>query len=579
MTLSGHKMTLSGHKMALSESKMALPGHKMTLSGPREAKVVSDVGPQEKYVLAVDLGTGGPKVALVSMGGEIVGHEAARNEVLLLPGGGAEQDPEEWWRTITEGMRRLLGRGLVPVHDIVAISITSQWMGTVAVDEHGRHLMNAVIWLDGRGAPYASRVTGGALTVPGTGYGAFKLFKWLRLTGGVPSRTGKDPVGHILFIRHERPEVYRATYKFLEPMDYLTMRLTGRAVASFASVTGYWCTDNRDLGEGQGQGQVRYDEALVAACGLEPEKLPELVPTGSVIGRITAEVAAELGLPESVAVVTSTADTASAAIGAGAVDDYEAHLYIGTSSWLSCHVPFKRTRIRSNITSLPSGIPGRYWVATEQDAAGKCLSWLIENVLYPRDALADATPPADVLGRLNELARTVPAGSHGVLFAPWLNGERTPVDDPSVRGGWFNVSLTTDRAALVRAVFEGVALNARWMLAATEGFIAKERPDGFEHINFVGGGANSALWCQILADVLGRRIRQVKDPVLANVRGAGFSAAVALGHLGWEDIPGKVQIARVYEPDPANRATYDRMFAAFLELYRRTRGLYARFGR
>jgi xylulokinase len=529
----------------------------------------------EKYVLAVDLGTGGPKVALVSTSGEIVAHEVARNQVLLLPDGGAEQDPEEWWRTITEGMRRLLARGRVPARDIVAISITSQWMGTVAVDERGRHLMNAVIWLDGRGAPHATRVTGGALTVPGTGYGAFKLFKWLRLTGGVPSRTGKDPVGHILFIRHERPEIYRATYKFLEPMDYLTMRLTGRAVASFASATGYWCTDNRDLA----LGKVRYDDALVAACGLERAKLPDLVPTGSVIGQVTAAVAAELGLPESVAVVTSTGDTASAAIGAGAVEDYEAHLYIGTSSWLSCHVPFKRTRIRSNITSLPSGIPGRYWVATEQDAAGKCLSWLIDNVLYPRDALDEVGPPPDVLERLNELARQVPAGSQGVLFAPWLNGERTPVDDPWVRGGWFNVSLTTGRAALVRSVFEGVALNARWMLEATERFVASERPGGFSHINFVGGGANSELWCQILADVLGRRIRQVKDPVLANVRGAGFSAAVALGYLRWEDIPGKVRIARVYEPDPATRATYDRMYQAFLELYRRTRGLYARLRR
>lgn len=535
-------------------------------------------GGAERYVLAVDLGTGGPKVALVSMRGEIVGHEVARNSVLLLPDGGAEQDPEEWWGTITGGMRRLVARGLVPVGDIVAISITSQWMGTVAVDEGGRHLMNAVIWLDGRGARHAAKVTGGALTVPGTGYGALKLYRWLRLTGGVPSRTGKDPVGHILFIRHERPDVYRATYKFLEPMDYLTMRLTGRAVASFASATGYWCTDNRGLG----RGEVRYDEGLIAACGLEREKLPDLVPTGSVIGRITAGVAAALGLPESVAVVTSTGDTASAAIGAGAVEDYEAHLYIGTSSWLSCHVPFKRTRIRSNITSLPSGIPGRYWVATEQDAAGKCLSWLVENVLYPRDALSDVTgggPPADVLERLNALAGEVPAGSEGVLFAPWLNGERTPVDDPWVRGGWFNVSLTTRRAALVRAVFEGVALNARWMLEATEGFVARERPGGFPHINFVGGGANSELWCQILADVLGRRIRRVKDPVLANVRGAGFSAAVALGFLRWEEIPGRVGIAGVFEPDAGNRGTYDRMYGAFLELYRRTRGIYARLRR
>jgi len=271
-----------------------------------------------------------------------------------------------------------------------------------------------------------------------------------------------------------------------------------------------------------------------------------------------------------------TSDTASAGIGSGAVRDYEAHLYVGTSSWLSCHVPFKKTDITSNITSLPSGIPNRYWVATEQDVAGKCLSWLIENVLYPDDALREGDgPPGDILDRLNTMAAGIPPGSHDVIFTPWLNGERTPVDNHFIRGGWFNATLTTDRATLVRSIFEGVALNTRWMMEAAEKFVKKARPDGFEHINFVGGGANSALWCQIMADVLDRPIRQVKDPVLANVRGAGFCAAVALGHLTWDQIPDKIQIADSFSPDPANRATYDRLYATFTGLYARTKGLYA----
>jgi xylulokinase len=521
-----------------------------------------------RYILTADLGTSGPKVALVTMTGSVVAHTQARNGITLLPGGGAEQDPEEWWRTIAEGMRSVVASAGAAPEDVAAIAITSQWMGTVPVDESGRHIGPAIIWMDSRGARHAQRLAGGGLEVPGTGYNAMRVQRWIRLTGGAPSRTGKDPVGHMLFLMHERPEVYRAAYKLLEPMDYLAFRLTGRAVASFASVTGYWCTDNRDLQA------VRYDDALVRTLGVARDKLPDLVPTGSILGKLRPEVARELGLPSSVDVISPLPDTASAGIGAGAVRDFDAHLYVGTSSWLSCHVPFKKTDLMRNIASIPSGIPGKYWVATEQEAAGKCLTWLVESVLYPKDALSEGPAPDDVLSRLNSAAASVLPGSGGVLFLPWLNGEKTPVEDHHVRGGFVNVSLTTDRAALVRAVFEGVALNTRWMLNAAEHFVRGERPAGFPEIRFVGGGARSDLWCQLFADVLGRRILQVKDPVLGNVRGAALAASVALGHSRWEDVGERVEIARSYEPDPAARTLYDRSFVAFLEAYRGNKDLH-----
>ncbi len=526
-----------------------------------------------RYVLAVDLGTGGPKVALVSTAGDVVGHEYRTNELILLPDGGVEQDPEDWWSSIADGTRALVARNLVPVDDIVAISITAQWMGTIAVDKDGTHLMNALIWMDARGSEQASKLAGGGIEVPGTGYNALRLRKWLSVTGGLPSRTGKDPVGHILWLKHERPDVYAAADKLLDVPDYLNLRMTGRACASYDSIVGYWCTDNRDLS------RVAYDDELIAMSGFDRSKLPDLVPTCSIIGTITPAIATELGLGEHVQVVTGTGDTASAGIGSGAVRDYEAHLYIGTSSWLSCHVPFKKTDILSNITSLPSGIPNRYWVATEQDVAGKALQWLIDNVLYPDDELESGRPPADVFDRLNAMAAALPAGNDGVLFTPWLNGERTPVDNHLIRAMWFNLGLTTTRAHLVRGVFEGVALNTRWMLEAAEKFVKKQRPDGFPYVNFVGGGARSDLWCQIQADVLDRPIRQVKDSVLANVRGAGFSAAVALGHLTWEDIPAKIEITRTFTPDPANRATYDRLYTSYLGLYKQNKGIFAKLNR
>ena len=179
-----------------------------------------------KYILAIDLGTSGPKVALASTQGEIVGYEFEPTRVILLPNGGAEQNPDDWWDAIKKAAARLLAKRLVAIDDIVAISCTTQWSGTVAVDRAGKHLMNAIIWMDARGAPYVQQITRGLIQVQG--FGIAKLLTWLRLTGGIPTHSGKDPIAHILYIKNELPEIYRATVKFLEPKDYLNLRLTGK---------------------------------------------------------------------------------------------------------------------------------------------------------------------------------------------------------------------------------------------------------------------------------------------------------------------------------------------------------------
>ncbi len=273
---------------------------------------------------------------------------------------------------------------------------------------------------------------------------------------------------------------------------------------------------------------MRYDDDLIALAGLERRTLPELVPTGSILGGLTPAAAAELGLLAGTAVVAGTPDLHSAAVGSGAVEDFAGHLYIGTSSWISCHVPFKKTDALTNIASIPSGLPGRYLVADEHETGGACLTWLRDNLLYPGDALdPGAAPPPDLFATLNDMAAEVPPGAHGVLFTPWLNGERSPVDDHTIRGGFHNISLSTTRADMVRAVFEGVALNSAWLLRAVEKFTKRR----FASLAFVGGGANSDLWAQIHADVMGCAIRQIADPVLANVRGAGLLAHLALGHI------------------------------------------------
>lgn len=517
----------------------------------------------EKYVLAIDLGTSGPKTALVSTGGEIIDSAFEPNDLHLQPDGGAEQDPQQWWQTIVRTARTVLGRNAGAAEKVVAVSCSTQWSGTVAVDRGGRPLANALIWLDSRGSDAVRNITDGWVKVEG--YAVTKLFRWLRLTGGAPGRSGKDPIAHILYFKTRCPEIYHSTYKFLEPKDYINYRLTGRFAASYDSITLHWVTDNRDIEK------IAYDDRLIAMAGIDAEKLPDLKPAVDVLGPLQPSVAEELGLPLDVSVVMGTPDVQSAAIGAGAVADYQAHFYIGTSAWLTCHVPFKKTDARRGIASLPAAVPGRYFVANEQETAGACLNYLRDKLFFPRDELY-AGSVDNIYACFDRMAAGVPAGSRGVIFTPWLYGERTPIDDPYVRAAFYNQSLENTRADLVRAVFEGVAFNGRWLLECVEKFV-KCRLDP---IRVIGGGATSEIWCQILADVLDRTICQVNQPILANVRGAGLLGSLALGYLTLSDIGGAVTIDRQYGPEPANKAFYDGRFRIFKEIYRRNRKIYKR---
>ncbi len=506
-----------------------------------------------EHVLAVDLGTGGPKAALVTTEGAIVAHEFEPTPLKLLGGGGAEQDPDAWWAAITTAVRRLVDAGHVPVQDIVAVSVTSQWSGTVAVDAEGRHLYPAVIWMDSRGAPHIQEVTKGRVNI--AGYDPRRLRYWVSRTGAAPSHSGKDSIAHILWLRAERPDIYRAAHAFLEPCDYLNARLTGRQAASFDSITAHWLTDNRDLTN------VHYDPQLLEWCGIDRRQLPDLVPSASVIGEILPSVVEEWGLAPGTRVVTATGDVHSAVVGSGALGDYEGHLYMGTSSWLSCPLPDKRTDLLHNQAARPSAIPGRYFLANEHEVGGGALLWLRDQAQMISD-----------VDEANALAATSPPGSNSVIFMPWLNGERTPVDDHTIRGGWTNVSLTTDRDDLVRSVFEGVAYNSRWLLDCVERFV--KRPlDGF---NFIGGGALSDLWCQMHADVCDRTVRRMAEPQHANARGAAFVAWLALGRQTLDELNRAVSVDQEFHPDPDARRAYAPLYAEFEKLYKANKPIHAR---
>lgn len=520
-----------------------------------------------KYILAIDLGTSGAKVGLFSTYGEAVGWETEPVPLYLLPNGGAEQDADEWWRAIAIASKRLLAKSLVPRDDVVAVCSSTHGYGTVPVDRAGNCLARAMIWLDTRGAEYTRKLAHGLVNIDG--YDLVKLLRWIDLTGGAPFLSGKDELAHMLFIKHEFPEVYRNTYKFLDVLDHVNLRLTGKFVTTGDSVVARWVTDNRN------PERITYHDGLIKLSTIDRDKFPDIVRSIDVLGPLLPHVADDLGLRRDVKVIAGAFDVPAAAIGSGALEDYAAHIYLGTSSWIATHLPFKKTDLFSAMASVPCAIPTRYQLIAAQETAGGNLTWLRDNILYHRDALLNTDTPRDYFAALNQVAEQTPAGSHGLIFTPWLYGERAPVDDGWIRAGIHNLSLGNTRSDIVRAVMEGVAFNTRWILGPVEKFCGSV----LNPINMIGGGANSHLWCQIHADVLNRSIRQVKDPILANARGAALIASVGLGWISFDEVSKHVQYENEYQPNPDNRKVYDKLFAEFVNLYKQNKKIYERLNR
>lgn len=415
-----------------------------------------------------------------------------------------------------------------------------------------------------RGADTIRRDAGsGIFTV--AGYHPVKLLRWISRTGGAPALSGKDSAGHMAFIQEMWPQVYDQTWKFLSCLDYMNLRLTGRFVATVDSILTSWVTHNRD------PNNIHYDRALIKQCGIAEEKLPEIVRCTDVIGSLCTQAAEELGLPRETPVVAGAVDNSAAAVGSGAIRDGEAHLYIGTSSWIGAHVLFKKTDLFAQIASVPCAVSGHYLAMALQSSAASNLSFLCNKVLFHQDGFG-TEPPSDPYSTLEKIADSVPPGARGLLYTPWMFGERSPVDNPTLRAGFLNLSPQHSREDMIRAVLEGVALNTRWMATPFRRFLKKQ----IDEITLVGGGATSSVWCQIFADVLNLRVRQVECPIQANAVGAAFIGFVGIKALSFSDIPQLIRIRRIYSPHPATRALYDDLFETFKVAYHRLAPLYRR---
>lgn len=505
----------------------------------------------EPWVLAIDLGTTDLKVGAVSLRGELLAQTHRAIRTYHSAGGGAEQDPAEWWELLRSAVCALVESKAVSGDEAVGVGITGEFASTVPVGSDGRPAGRCILWQDTRGATFSAQAMGGPLAI--LGYSPANIFRWIQITGGAPSTRGADPLNHELFLRNREPDVFAKTRYLMEPVDYLGLRLTGRAAATPASMFASWLTDNRP---GAGTAYVRE---LVRRAHRDAGRLPELLPTGTVLGSVQPDVAAELGI-KPVPVVAGVTDVHAAFLGSGAVEPYHAHITVGTTCWITCEVPFKKTDLFHQVASIPGLRPNSYLVVNNQETAGLCLQWIRDSVVQRNydDLIA--------------LAATAPAGSDGVMFTPWLSGERTPVEDRTLRAAFLNLSVHTGQAQMVRSVLEGVAFNARWLLDVVDSFAGRR----IAQLRIQGGCARSDLWCQIFADILNRKIEQVAEPTFHSLRGAGLFAAVSLGMLSLDDVPRLVRLGRTFEPSPDTRATYERMYSEFKKIYGRLHGTYAR---
>ena len=502
--------------------------------------------------LAVDLGTTAAKVAVVAMDGRVLGSGTLALTTTFGLDGSAVQDPDRVWYSVLDAAKAALNQaGPVETKRVRVVCVTSQWASIVPVAANGHPVGPLFMWLDGRGGEYTDAISRGPDRER-----AEILAHWVDVHGMYPGTS----LAHILHVQHTQPDIHELAAAYLEPADYLNARFCGRIAATGCTAMPLALTDNRTLGD------VTWSGALIRAAGVDPEKLPPLVPSLSVIGPVLASVATDLGLQPDVLVVTGANDSIAAAIGTDALIPGHGTVVMGTTGVLTAHHPHRTVDPAKFIATMPSALNDRYYVMAEAGLGGKALELFLNEFIHGTDGLSDeGGAPADVFERVASAVSGVPVGSNGVLFLPWLIGSLSPKVDGRQRGGFLGLSMQTTRAHLLRAVLEGVALQMRWLLdevASTLGV-----PYGM--VRFAGGGAQSDSWSQTMADVLGREVQQIGEPRHANARGAGLLGFLSIGEIGIGDLAGCVPVRRAYEPDTRHRALFDERIEIYRDLHAR----------
>ena len=504
-------------------------------------------------VLGFDVGTTSAKTCLFRLGEriELVAQAQRLYPLHVCEGGGVEQDPDDWWRALCEGAREVVATAGCRPDEVRALSFSSQMQGLVLVDEAGRPVRPAMSYLDARAVDQHRRgiKTGAKIA----GFRASLLLPSLVITGGV-SASVKDPVWKYLWVREREPEVFARARTWLDVKDYLGLRCTGRAAMTEDSAHATFLYDTRP-------GKGRFSPAMLRAYGVEKRHLPEVVSGREVLGPLTAAAAADLGLAVGTTVVAGGGDLTMTALGCGCVEPGDTHVYVGTSGWVSSVTDRRLVDVDHFMASILGALPHRYNYIGEQETSGKCLEWARDQLCADGVGLFDgaqALAGEAALDRMAAAAGATAAGAGGVLFTPWLHGNRSPFEDPHARGLFFNVGLQTTKAQLVRAVLEGMLLQKRWILECMAAKLTLRGP-----LRFAGGGARSDVTAQLLADITGRAVEAVAEPRQVGAMGAAALCGIALGVLTPAELEARVPVRAGFTPDAGRHEVYERSYTVF----------------
>lgn len=516
------------------------------------------------YVLAYDVGTTGVKTCLFRIEASIslVASSQQGYGLYVLENGGAEQDADEWWDAMCATTRKLFEKSPVGPENVAGLSFCSQMQGLVLVDRAGHAIRRPMSYMDQRAK--AEIRAGIAYGVQIAGANVWKLLRSLAITGAVSSSV-KDPLWKYKWVESHEPELLRKVYRWLDVKEYLLCRCTGRCVMTEDSAFSTLLYDTR-------KGKEGWSDALCRMFGVNREYLPEIIRSTDRVGGLTETAASELGLPEGVPVFGGGGDASLIGLGAGCTGVGQTHIYCGTSGWVSTVVDRQIVDTQAMIASIVGAQSGRYNYFAEMETAGKCLEWVKDHLALDEIGIylekrnvteSQECVYASLYDYMTETIRSSPPGAGGVLFTPWLHGNRCPFEDPNAAGMFFNIRLETGKTELIRAVLEGVCYHLRWMLECQDRKCRTSDP-----IRFVGGGALSAVTCQILADVTDRRIETVASPQNVGSVGAAAVAGVGLGAIDClERVRDFIPAVKTYVPDPGTKPAYDRNFVVFKKLY------------
>jgi len=519
-------------------------------------------------VIAFDIGTTGAKACLYSMGREakLVAGASAEYPLSLLPDGGAEQDPADWWKAVCADTRKLLADSGVPPARVKGLAFCCQMQGLVLVDALGTPVRPAMSYMDQRAV--AQKRAGIEKGLRIAGMNARKLLPSLLITGGV-SASVKDPVWKYHWVREREPECFRRVHKWLDAKEYLVHRCTGRFAMTPDSANATFLYDTRP-------GRQGWSPLVCRLFDVDPAHLPEVIGPAETAGPLLAGPAEEMGLAPDTPVFGGGGDLSLVSLGSGAAGVHDTHVYMGTSGWVSTVTDRRVVDTDCFIASILGAQKGRYNYISEQETSGKCLEWVRDHLALDEIGvyLQHRTVADDPEGRyatlfelLDETIEGVQPGAQGVVFTPWLRGNRSPFEDPAARGIFFNVGLETGKRAMIRAVAEGIALHGKWQLAAIRRKVPARGP-----VRFVGGGARSDAMARIMADALEEVVEPVVSPQNAGALGAALLCASGLGILGsLEEARRLVPVRGSFEPDSARSKIYQERLEVFRSLYERNR--------